>query len=158
MGYYTTAERVQARCKRLPPFSAATVVRIDEVEDLINEHEGELNLALRLRGFDVPITSPSDLLAAAQKAVTEGVSAAVLKAWFQDASGPNSEASWSTWERRWQKFLDWIRDDSNSLTAIAVAGSGGGGVASYQDYDDDCPPSTVRGRSGRPAFTMGMEW
>ena len=156
MASYTTIDRVQALCKRLPTFTASTTVTADDVASLIDGHEGELNVALMVRGFTVPVTEPAALVAWLEKVATEGVAAAVLKAWFQDAAGMNSEASWAVWEKRYQAALAMIRDMKSDLSQIAVANSGGGGVSSWTtDYAGSESPLVAE---ALPVFDMTTVW
>lgn len=105
---YTTNDRVQARLPKLPAFTASTTVTADEVAAMVEEHEAEIDTALAYIGYTVPVTSPASLVAWLGKVATEGVAAAVLKAWYQDASGPNSESQWAQLEKRYQAALERI--------------------------------------------------
>lgn len=105
MPNYTTNDRVQARLPKLPAFTSSTTVTADEVSDMIGEHEAEIDTALAFIGYSVPVTSPASLAAWLGKIATEGVAAAVLKAWYQDATGPNSESQWAQLEKRYQDAL-----------------------------------------------------
>lgn len=154
MGNYTTATKVQTLCKRVPTFSATSPITLDEVNALIDRHEAEVDVALSFHGYPTPVTTPAPLVVWLEKIVTEGVAAAVLKSLFQDPTGPNSEASWSTWERRYQEALAQLR--KGNMVPASTDETGGSGVASWTtDYagaDAGLDPAA------EPVFTSGMEW
>lgn len=151
---YTTRARVQALCKRLPTFSPTTTVTADEVDGYITDTDAEINVALSKHGYAVPITSPPEFLAWLGKVATEGVAAVVLKAWYQDASGPNSESAWAEWARRYRDAIKALRDGDMTPGSIDV--TGGAGIASFTTH----VATTALGEGGDadPAFSKAMEW
>lgn len=151
---YTTAARVQALAARLPTFSAATTVTADEVDTFIEDTEAEINVALSKHGYTVPVSSPAEFLTWLGKVATEGVAALVLKAWYQDSTGPNSESAWSMYERRYRDALKEIRD------GVMIPGStddgGGAGIASFTT--DVAVDELGTGGDADAVFTMTTEW
>lgn len=149
MGSYTTLDRVQARLPRLPAFTAATTVTADQVADLIDQHEAEIETALSFIGYATPVTSPSSLVVWLTKIATEGVAAAVLKSWYQDATGPNSESQWSVMEKRYQAALQRIWDGK------LPSGSGSGISSWTTDYAGADSPLAAE---ADPVVTMDADW
>lgn len=158
MAYYTSATRVRTLCKRLPAFSGTSTMTDTEVASLIDDHEAEINVAISRHGYTVPVASPAWLVTWLGKVATEGVAAAVLKALYQEGTGPNSESAWSVWEKRYAEALKMIRADE--MIPGIVDDTGGRGVGSFTEdyaegYDDAAADLPTH---ARPAFTMAMEW
>lgn len=91
-------------------FLTTTPVTIADVAEFLTDHSGEVSVALSSQGYVGVVTEPAAFVAWLDALVCYGTAAAVLKSWFQDPSGPQSEAAWAVWERRYRDGLKAIRD------------------------------------------------
>lgn len=112
---YTTRTRVEALMRRLVnmtggSFDASSRVTSEDVQDWIDTHTAQVDVALSAQGYTVPITEPASYLKWLDKLVSEGVAATLLKSFFQ-LEGKAESAS-DQYEQRWRDGLKAIMDGS----------------------------------------------
>lgn len=115
---YTYSAKVLSLCSLLGTLSSSTRITADQLEDMIADVEAEIDVALMSLSYAAPYTEAGAFLTWLSKLATEGAASTLLKAWFTDTAGPNSESSWSVYERRYRDGLKAIRDRSMVPTAI----------------------------------------
>lgn len=129
MSYYTTRAKVEGLCSLLGTLTATTRVTGPMLDVFIEDVEAEIDVALMAVGYAAPYDEPGAFLTWLGKLAADGAAATLLKAWFTDTAGPNSENSWSVFERRYRDGLKGIRDRSMVPTSIGESrGSLPGGL------------------------------
>lgn len=120
---YTTAADVTKLTPILGTLSGTSKVTSFQLASMLAEVEAEIDVALSSLGYAVPWDTAGPYLTWLGKLASEGAAATLLKAWFSDSSGPNSEASWAVFERRYRDGLAAIRART-MLPTTAGEGSG----------------------------------
>lgn len=134
---YTTSPKVESLCSLLGTLTASTRVTASDLLGFIEDVEAEIDVALMAVGYAAPYTDAGAFLTWLGKLAADGAAATLLKAWFTDTSGPNSENSWNVFERRYRDGLKAIRDRSMVPATIGEgAGSLPGGLTTT-----DAPPT-----------------
>ena len=152
---YTTRSRVSALMAHSPEFTSTTTVTSGQVDVWIGDVEAELDSALAELGISVPVSAPSHFLGWLTKLATEGVAATVLKSWFQDAGGPNSEGAWAVYERRYRDGIKAIRD---GRIPVDVSESPDLGISSFELLHPDGVSAGDFGSGSDPMFSRDMDW
>lgn len=106
MANYGTLASALARLGRNGDLSGSTVPTLTEAASIHDGITGEIDAALTKAGLTPPVSSPASLVAWLGAVEAYGLCAEVLKVRFQDATGPNSEASWAFFERRYQAAIE----------------------------------------------------
>lgn len=134
---YTTRAKVLSQCSLLGSLSGTTRVTAEDLDGFILDVEAEIDVALMSVGYAAPYIEEGAFLTWLGKLASDGAAATLLKAWFTDTSGPNSENSWSVFERRYRDGLKGIRDRSMIPVSLGEGrGSLPGGLTTT-----DAPPS-----------------
>lgn len=140
---YTSGAKVLSQCSLLGSLSETTRVTAEDLDGFILDVEAEIDVALMAVGYAAPYTETGAFLTWLGKLASDGAAATLLKAWFTDTSGPNSENSWNVFERRYRDGLKGIRD----RTMIPVALGEGRGSLPGGLTATDAPPSLTMSSS-----------
>lgn len=136
-------------------FSSTTTIKASEVDAIIDEIEADIEVALGGQGVALPVTTPPSLVTWLGKLATDGAAATVLKAWFQDSGGSNSESAWSVWENRYKDGLARIR---RGELPTEVDEPEDRGVSSFQTRHPDGVEAGHFGSASDPMIGRDTAW
>lgn len=148
---YATVE--QAR-ELIPQYTIGVSSRptITQATAIIDATSSEIDVALSGAGLSVPVVAPSYFVEWLSQLNKYGAVAAILKAMFPDAVGPDDTPAYAFWEKRYREGLKAISDGS-MIPGGSTPGAGSVMPSSYLTRNPD--EEQEIGTIAEPQFTMG---
>lgn len=103
-GSYAGAADVQGRMVRVPA-GLPNALKPEDVDAIIAEIEGEINLVLASRNVAVPVAAPSWFVARLRSLTCDGSAAIAMKSVFPESQGPGTSPAYAYYETRYRQGL-----------------------------------------------------
>lgn len=145
MPTYAQAADVQARMVRIPT-GAANTLTTENLDLLIEQIEGEIEMVLAGRDVFVPVTTPSWFISRLRSLACDGAAALAMKAVFPEVQGPGSSPAYAYFETRYRQGL--IQLQRMTLPSSVVTAGATLDVTTYFTRNPDLPATYGENATG----------
>lgn len=145
MGSYTNTANTRSRFVRFPTGLTETMTD-DDLDLIIEQIEGEIEMVLASRDVAVPVTTPSWFLARLRSLASDGSAAIALKSIFPEVQGPGSTPAYAYYETRYRQGL--LRLERMTLPGTVVRASTRVAPSTYFTKYPTTPPTLEENEKG----------
>lgn len=149
---YCDTDDIVTRAARHPAPTSTSALTSIRLQDIIDGVAFDIDTKLLGCGFTAPVTSPAAMVAYLRALNTWGAVAEYLKARFVDQGGPNSESSWSFYEKRYTAGMDGLCARAEGILGAGTAITGASYWTRNPDDDEDL------GANAEPRIAYAERW
>lgn len=152
MAAYCTLTDLQARIPARAGQTSFQPLTDPQAQSILDGIGAAIDGKLAGWGFAAPVTTPATAVSYLAAVNLWGAASETLKAMFRSASGPNSEAAWSFYEKRYTDAMDGLKEWAEGVLGTSSAVTPSSYTTKYPDRD------VSLGANADPVLGVRMEW
>lgn len=123
-----------------------------QLQDIIDGVSFDIDTKLLGCGLTAPVTSPPAFVSYLKALATWGATAEYLKARFVDQGGPNSESSWSFYEKRYNDGMMGLCQRAEGIIGV------GSGITGASYWTRNPTEDEYLGANAEPRIAQNQKW